>query len=176
MKLMKLAITALLFVAAMNSTVHSELLVLEPTRIAVLPATERGATQVALYFDLSSLPNGEKRVVDMAHLEWTPTNKAVEESCIYTAAEISASWTALGATNEGLVSVSSEKAAKWRVEPTDFERTAGIVKLELTSNVTAWADGARTNHGIVITSAALSRSDAQARLGNARLVIRYGYR
>jgi len=177
MKTIRLFAAAALLIAATSALpAHAEVLVLEPTQSAVLPQGGGPETEVAFYFDLSSLPDDEGRVIDMAHLEWTPSDEAVDEAGAFTATEINASWTAEVAALEGLTSLAETRASKWRVEPSDFERTAGLVKLDLTELVTAWANEDRTNYGVRILSGVLSRIDAGNTLGNARLVIRYGYR
>lgn len=176
MKITRIVLIGLSLAALLTTNVRAELLIVEPARSTLLPAARNGKTEVALYFDLSGLPGGEKRVINMVHLEWTPSSQLSNQAGTYTAQEITGNWTAQGVGINGLSEVSSEMAALWRVEPGDFERTSGIVRLELTSSVDAWTKGVRTNHGVVVSSNLLSRSVALSQLSSVRLVIRYGYR
>lgn len=148
--------------------------VLEPATAAVAPA-ERGApAQAAFLFDVSGLPQGGNRVVDEALLEWEVPGVSSEGLTEFFAYAVIQTWSVAGVEAGTVPACDEEEIAHWTIEPPDYARHGGFVRLDLTGLVQAWVDQSETNHGIVVVCPTLAAEGLDGRLGTARLVVKCG--
>ena len=156
---------------------RADVLKAAPVEAVLLPDEGDGAIRVAFLFDLSGLRSGENRRIDEALLDWWLTGTSEEAVSEFTAYPVAESWTETSVAQGTAPDLQEQRAATWDVFPTAPERGGErLVRLDLTELVNAWAAGATANHGVVVTTAGLSRATAGAQLAKATLTIRYGFR
>jgi len=148
---------------------------LEPSQTALLPSDESGVTRVAIRFDVSQLPTGTHRVITRALVEWTVSGLTAQSECNIYGYPILQSWTAEGAASgRETVEAGEVEVAVWAVEPPDYARRGGYVRLDLLDLVRDWEHGGTANHGVVITFSDIDRGDLGQVLNTARLNMRLG--
>lgn len=144
---------------------------LTPAQAIVLPDDHSGISRVALLFDLSSLREGEGRIVDEALIDWTVSGVPSENPSSYSVYPITSFWT--GASTS--ISVTEDPTETWEIEPEEFARNGGLIRFTVTELVSGWASGKSNNYGVVMTTEDVSREALSAQIMNARLVVRYGF-
>lgn len=152
----------------------AELISIAPTQAALVDGEHEGV-EAALQFSLAGLATGEGRRIDMAFLEWTLTGVSDEGEAAFAVYPVTASWSGVG---DGAVEVSvgESAVAAWESTPADHDKgNGGFVRLEVTALVAGWASGASANHGVVLATGALGAEALAGQLGNARLVVYYGF-
>lgn len=161
---------------ALTGVGKADVLVLAPTRIAVLPSDESGMTRVAMLFDLSAMRTGENRRVDEALLEWHVRGVPEERSSEYSVHAISESWT-VQSVESGVPNHNEAAASRWTIDPLDSERIHGrFVRLNIAELVTGWSSGETANVGVLLTSPDVTRANALLDAESIRLTVRYGFR
>jgi hypothetical protein len=149
--------------------------VLEPTMTAVAPAEREAPAQAAFLFDVSGLPQGANRVIEEAFLEWEAPGVSSEGLTEFFAYGVTQTWSAMGVEAGTVPTYNEEEIAHWTIEPPDYAKHGGFVRLDLTALVQAWADRSATNHGIVVACPTLAAETLDGHLGTARLVVKCGY-
>jgi hypothetical protein len=175
-RIMTLTGAALLAALSVAVPVHAEVLTLTATQSTVLPASDAAPARVALQFDLSGIAAGEGRRIDSAVLDWSLSGVSSEATSLFAAYAVTAAWTSSAVGSGTAVSVDEDPAAEWDITPLDYERNGGgFVRFDLTHLVRQWADGERTNHGLLIATPDLSEGTLSSGLAAPRLVVRYGF-
>jgi hypothetical protein len=155
-------------------TVWADAIVINPSRVALLPADESGTARLAVYFDLSEVPSAEGLVLDEALLDWRVTGVPSTTLSTFKLFPILESWTAEGAVNSG-VDVTETESDTWVITRLDYERNVGgFVRFDLKDSVGQWLRNPNTNLGVVIATEDVPRS---AWIGTERLpllTVRYG--
>jgi len=150
----------------------------QASKEAVALADDSGISKAALVFDLTSLRSGGNRHIEEAILDWWVSGIAPESSPVFSAYPILASWTKSTVQNGASLAVGEASVAQYQVNNLIPDKGNGrLVRLDVTSLVREWADGSKSNYGIVIiATAGVSANDLDSQLGKAHLTIRYGFR
>jgi hypothetical protein len=155
---------------------QAEVLTLTATQAVVLPASDVAPARVALQFDLSGLATGEGRRIDSAVLDWSLSCVSSEATSLFAVYAATAAWTSTAVGSGAAVSIDEAPAAEWDITPLDHERNGGgFVRFDLTELVRQWAEGERSNHGVLIATPDLSETTLGNGLAAPRLVVRYGF-
>lgn len=174
MKLMSLAIAVSLVVTgAALAEVHTASLA--PSSDALLPAGAGSSADVAFKFDVSSLPAGDKTVLN-AYVEWTVPGVDEYGETNFTTHQITASWldSAIEAGTSTISSATDEQSA-WSIEEQDYARNGAYARLHLKQLVCDWLDGSATNHGVLVCMDDGDRTSLASGLADARLTIVYKF-
>jgi hypothetical protein len=127
---------------------------------------------VALLFDISGLRRGEGRTITEALLDWRLNGVPSDRHSEYYAYGLAESWTSTSVS----VASHSEPEVKWNIEPLDYQRNGGgVVRLNVTDLVNAWVIGTLPNHGLMVTTGDVSRTNIAGQLAEAKLTVRYGF-
>ncbi len=143
---------------------------LAPGQASLLPDDESGVAKVAVQFDLSGY--GATDAVGEAVLEWTVPGVPSDGLSEFTAYPITGGWTVAGIAQETVPAAGETPAAHWTIEPPDYERHGGLVRLDITELARSWAGGLIQNHGVVIAVDGVPRTGLSAALSGVRLRIR----
>ena len=150
----------------------AEVLEVAAAQLVVLEEEEEDP-QVFMRFDLSGLREGPGRFVVSAVLDWTIPGISGEERTEYVLQEVMETWDEASLQSEP--PALSESTLDWDLEPRDVARIGSRVRFNVTSIVRAWAGEAETNHGIMISTGAVSAGGLRAAAGNAKLTVRYAF-
>ena len=176
MKTRRWVVSVAVLAVLVPSAASAGTVVLEPATTAVAPA-ERGAPAQAVFlFDVSGLRSGGDRVVEEALLEWEAPGVTAEGLTEFFAYAATQTWSVAGVEAGTVPAYEPEELAHWTIEPPDYGRHGGFVRLDLTNLVQAWADRSKSNYGIVVVCPTLAAESLEDRLETARLVVRCGVR
>lgn len=150
-------------------------LILNPVEAVVLPDGEEGESRVALRFDLSGLRAGEGRDIRAAVLDWTLPSVSDEGDYLFSASEVTSSWTAEGVGQGSAPAIGLTPVTHWEIGPAAHAQTGGLVRLHLRDLVSGWASGQVTNHGVVVSSSDVTEQVLASQFENAALVVFYTF-
>ncbi|NNF07758.1 MAG: hypothetical protein HKN21_13425 [Candidatus Eisenbacteria bacterium] len=178
--MMKQGITKLIalciFTLATSTASVADVARLAPDASALCPDDGSGGSHVVFLFDLSELRTGEGRVIDEAFLDWVVPNLSSDEEILFAVYRMESSWNAVQvATGLELPLWDSDEVSGWSIEPLDFQRHGGLVRLNLRPLVEDWLDGTQANHGVFVEFSDSPSVELASELNAARLIIRYGF-
>ncbi len=142
---------------------------------AALAGAEEGS-QAALAFDLAFLSSLAHRGVDVAFLELRIPGAGQEETAEFYAYPATSTWTATGLAAENFPERSEQAVAYWTIDPPDYARSGGYVRLDLRELVESWRTGEETNRGIVLVSPQLNAETLGDALASAKIKLVVGPR
>ena len=142
---------------------------------AAIAGGETGS-RAALSFDLAFLSGLAQRGVDAACLELRIPGAGQEETVEFYAFPATSAWSSAGLTAETFPDWSEEAVAYWTIDPPDYARSGGYVRLDLRELVESWRTGTRTNRGVVIVSPQIDSQTLGDALASAKIKIVAGPR
>jgi len=153
----------------------SDTLKVSPVRTAVIPSDGSDHVQVSVQFDLSGIRSGSNRTLNEAFLEWIPNSVSDDTRTEFSVFEVTSPWEQEGVT-DGDLSITADTEAKgsWEVEPDDYERVGGLVRLNILELVEQWLATPNSNYGLMITIDGAGEGISDE-LGSMKLIIRYGF-
>ena len=169
------SIGVLLSLLVMPVVAGADVLKVAPTQAVILPSDGSGVTRVALLFDLSDMRGGSGRKINAAHLQWSITGVSANERSEFFLHEATSAWTEAQVAAEGNIDYTEDPVVGWEIEPLDYERNGGLVKLDVKKLVQEWCETPSGNYGVVVATTDLSSLTLTNQLGNARLVVRYAF-
>jgi len=148
-----------------------------PLQTAVAPADESGVTRIFLEFSLETMREGPHRHIDDAMIEWTVGGVPGGRIPEFTVQEVLEDWngSAVGRGEED-PATGEEEADRWTITPKMFEATGGFVRLDVEEWVRGWAEGTRSNFGVMLATEGVDREALVEEVSNVRLVVRYAFR
>jgi hypothetical protein len=129
-----------------------------------------GVSRVALSFDIEGLADFDFDAGQAIYLEWDLTGVPSNARSEYAVYGASGSWD--DASDIQGMALSGDPVGTWDIEIRDYERAGGFVRFDVTSLVRSWIEEEDPNHGLVITTSAVSANTLGAQLDNARIVVR----
>jgi hypothetical protein len=115
-------------------------------------------------------------VIDEAFLEWEAPGVSSEGLTEFFAYAVTQPWSAVSVEAGTVPAYDEEEIAHWTIDPPDYAKHGGFVRLDVTQLVQAWVDRSISNHGIVMACPTLAAESLDGRLGTARLVVKCGVR
>lgn len=134
-------------------------------------------SKAALVFDLTTLRAGGNRRIEEAILDWWVSGIAPDSAPVVFAYPIIASWTKSAVQGGASLVVGEESVANYQVNDLIPDTGNGrLIRLDITTLVSEWAEGSKDNYGIVIATEGVNVRDLGSQLDKAHLTIRYGFR
>jgi hypothetical protein len=154
----------------------ADVLVVHPAEAVVLPADTSGLTKIVLRFDLSGMRAEENLHISHAYVDWILPGVPSDRESEYATYAVTAAWSADAvASGAAHVEAAEEPSATWEITPADYEVVGGLVRLDLVDLVTAWANGTKSNYGIVLATPDVGSEGLAGELVRATLTVRYGF-
>jgi len=171
-----LVFTVALAGLALASTGYADVVILEPTQVAVTD-DGNGNAQVAVQFDLSGLREGAGRRIESAILDWTVEGAPEEEEVNFSALPLTAAWDDQEIESElAELSIGEVQAGNWVITPEEHGNGLGeTVRMNITGTVSGWAATPEGNYGVVIVTSAISAEILAGQASDLRLVVAYGF-
>ncbi len=169
---------AMIFVFCVISVSVADALVFEglPTEGVVFKAPESESVMAALKYELSGMREGEYRVITAAYVIWPLEGVAPGRTSEFRVYEATRDWSKDDVRDgTGSVIIADVAADDWDIMPLDFERNGGLVQLDITQLVEGWCANPSRNFGVVVTTEDMTPEMLRGQLGNARLIVRYGF-
>jgi hypothetical protein len=106
-----------------------------PVKTAILPSGNSSLIRASLEFDLSGVHAGPGRCMNEAFLQWTPSGVPEDAHVEFAVSEVTSAWDPQNVeAGTDTLATNAEYDAMWDVDPMDYDRVAGLVRL----NVGPW--------------------------------------
>ncbi|NNF05916.1 MAG: DNRLRE domain-containing protein [Candidatus Eisenbacteria bacterium] len=160
----------------LTTSIHADVAKIAPEKSALCPDDGSGKSYVLLSFDLSGLRSGEGRVIDEAYLEWIVPSLPSDGLVEFSIHQMESGWDETRvAAGQDTPDWKPDEESGWSIEPLDYQRHGGLVRLSVRTLVESWLEGTEQNHGLFIKFTEKPSAQLPGELSEARLVIRYGF-
>lgn len=145
------------------------------TQLSPSSATQMAAVQglpdarVLFEFDEDSARPGDGEKLDAAYLVWTVSGLSPEATSSFGLYVPTAEQRGGGAGQRVL---EAEARQTWDIEPQEYQRSGGLVRIDITELVSGWLGGG-SNLGVALGTTSLSGQSFAGQVSNARLVVHF---